>query len=171
MKHLFLLRHAKSSWDAPTGADRDRPLNRRGEMAAERMADHLRRAGIAPDIVLCSPALRTRQTLEAVLRHVPAPPPVIEEGLYLAGWNDLSARLALLPDEIGTALLIGHNPGLEQLALRLSDGGGDAAIEARLREKYPTGTLAGLDLPIDSWSGLAAGCGRLVSFIRPADLA
>lgn len=170
MKHLFLLRHAKSSWGIPSGSDRDRPLNRRGEAAAERMAEYLGRTGIAPDAVLCSPALRTRQTLEAVLRHIPVSSPAIEDGLYLAGWQDLSARLALLPDGIGTVLLIGHNPGLEELALRLSDKGGDAAITARLREKYPTGALAGLNLAIDSWSDLAPGCGRLVSFVRPADL-
>ena len=170
MKHLFLLRHAKSSWDIPSGSDRDRPLNRRGEAAAEQMAEHLARSGAALDTVLCSPALRTRQTLEAVLRYVPVSSPVIEEGLYLAGWRDLTARLALLSDGIGTVLLIGHNPGLEDLALRLSDGGGDAAIATRLREKYPTGALAGLNLAIDSWSGLVPGCGRLVSFVRPADL-
>lgn len=168
MKRVYLLRHAKSSWKDDSVADRDRPLAGRGRRAAKAMAGHLEAEGIRPDLVLCSPTRRTRETLELVEAafgdRVEAS---VDEALYGASEPELLTRLRELAHEVGSVMLIGHNPGLEELALALaSDGEG----LARMREKYPTAALATIDLPAERWSAIERGSGELVGYVRPRDL-
>lgn len=171
MKTILLLRHAKSTWNDTTLNDHDRPLNRRGERAAKAMADHLSHKGSRPDLILCSTATRTRQTLAPLVKRLgsKAPPIALEDTLYLASEESLMERLRALGDEVATVLLVGHNDGIWRLAEALA-GRGAVARMAALREKYPTGALTTLQVPIASWHDLAAGSGELVAFVRPRDL-
>ena len=168
---VLLLRHAKSAWGQPGLDDHDRPLNRRGERAAEAMADHVVRNAPRPDLILCSTAARTRQTLAPLVRRlaVPAPPISLERGLYLASESALVQRLQTLAEDVGTVLLIGHNEGIGELAESLA-GSGRTADLAALRAKFPTGTLATLRAPVAHWSDLASQSAELLSFVRPHDL-
>ena len=167
MKRLLLLRHAKSSWDDPSLPDRDRPLAPRGHEAAERMAAHLRSNAPAVDLVLCSPALRTTETLEHLGRAFGDAKMEVEDDLYGAGEEELQDRLREVPEDVDAVALIGHNPGIQDLATRLAGSGKDLD---RMRTKYPTGALAILEFD-GPWEGLAEGGGRLVAFVTPRDLA
>jgi phosphohistidine phosphatase len=168
MKLLYLLRHAKSSWDDPTRNDFDRPLNRRGQKTAKRMAEHFRRAGLQPAAVLCSPSLRTRQTLEPLMPVLGAASVTFEPRIYEGTRQTLLDCLADVPDDVASVLLIGHNPGLEHLATALAIDSG--AAFARLREKFPTGCLAVLSTADASWRRLRPASCRLEELVRPADL-
>jgi phosphohistidine phosphatase len=168
MKRVYLLRHAKSSWKDDSLADRERPLAGRGRRAAKAMARHLEAEGIRPDLVLCSPARRSRETLERVESAFGDGVDVaLDEELYGASEAELLTRLKAVPDEVGSVMLIGHNPGLEDLALALASGG---AALARMREKYPTAALATIDLPARRWSTVRRRSGQLVGYVRPKDL-
>ena len=125
MKTLLLLRHAKSAWSDPRLDDHDRPLNGRGERAAKAMADHIARQGPRPDLILCSTAMRTRQTLAPLVKRLgsPAPPISLENGLYLASEEVLLAHIRAVADGVPTVLLIGHNDGIGQLAADLAASG------------------------------------------------
>jgi phosphohistidine phosphatase len=168
VKRLYLLRHAKSSWDEPQLPDHDRPLAPRGRKAATRMASHLRDEGIAPAVVLCSSAVRARETLQ---RIAPALGPDVsaldEPELYGAGPAELLERLRRLPDALGSALVIGHNPGLQLLALSLAGTGAD---RSRLEEKLPTGALAALAADVPVWAELGPGTAVLTAFVVPREL-
>lgn len=168
MRVIHLLRHAKSSWDED-GDDFDRPLNARGRKAARAMGKHLRDQGIRPQLVLCSAAKRTRETLDRIGPALDGADISIEKGLYETTDARLLARLRALPDAMTTILLIGHNPGLERLAAKLC-GGGDAAALDRMREKFPTGTLATLTTGLPTWAELKPKSCRLEALVRPADL-
>jgi phosphohistidine phosphatase len=159
-QRLYLLRHAKSSWADPGLADHDRPLNSRGRRAAKAIGRHLRDQGIEPQLVLCSSATRARETLERIgyAAHV-------EPELYGAGAGALLARLRKVPAAVPSVMLIGHNPGLQELALLLSRPG---AGVRELAAKFPTAALATLALP--SWSTLDRGTAELIDFVRPRDL-
>lgn len=145
VRHLiYLLRHAKSSWDEPDLVDRERPLAKRGRKAVGLLRDHFHESGVAPDLVLCSSAVRAIQTLEGVREGLPPGARVeIEAGLYAAGAASLLGRLRRLPEEVGSVMFVGHNPAIEDLAAQLS-GGGDPDARAALEAKYPTGGLATL---------------------------
>jgi phosphohistidine phosphatase len=170
MKRLYLLRHLKSSWDEPGVPDRDRPLAPRGRKAGKRVAAYLREDGAAPAVVLCSSALRTRQTLEAILPALAGDPELlVEDGLYAAGGGALLDRLRAVPAAADSVLLIGHNPGLGDLASELA-GGGDADALARLREGFPTGALATFTVAADAWDELAPGGAELVGYVVPREL-
>lgn len=171
MKKILLLRHAKSAWDDAGLSDHERPLNGRGERAAEAMAEHIARKSPRPDLILCSTAIRTRQTLAPLVQRLaaPAPPIHLEKGLYLASEAALLVRLRAVPDQVGTVLLIGHNDGIWQLAEVLA-GRGRPALIAALHAKFPTGMLATLSAPIEHWSDLAAGAAELLALVRPRDL-
>jgi phosphohistidine phosphatase len=167
IKHLFLLRHAKSSWDDPTLADHDRPLAPRGRRAARVIAEHLRRKGIAPELVLCSPSRRTRQTLTRIAPGLGENADVqIDSELYTASAAELLEVLREVPDEVQSVMLIGHNPGIQDLALSLARGGSEVV---RVRSKFPTAALATLELD-GSWRELAPGSAELVSLVKPKDL-
>jgi phosphohistidine phosphatase len=170
VKTLYLLRHAKSSWDDPLLADHDRPLTPRGRRAARKLADHLQRAGVAPALVLCSTARRATKTLDAIMPALEPPPDVrLEEDLYGASTEELVHRIHEIPATVPSAMLIGHNPGIQSAALVLA-GGGKQALIGRLREKMPTAALATLELD-GEWSSAAPGTARLVSFVSPRELA
>jgi len=171
-KTILLLRHAKSAWSDPRLDDHERPLSRRGEQAAKAMADHIARCGSRPDLILCSTAMRTRQTLAPLVKllDAPAPPIALEKDLYLASEDVLLAHLRAVADGVATVLLIAHNDGIWHLAEALA-GSGPAGPLAALREKYPTGALATLRPPAGPWRDLAWGSAELTAFVRPRDLA
>ena len=189
MKALYILRHAKSSWKDASLADHDRPLNGRGRRAAKVMGGYMdgymASMGAAPDLVLCSSAARTRETMDIVQGNAPQTiggdnvKTEFDEGLYHAAPMELLGRLQGLPDHIGAVLLIGHNPGLERLALGLTGEQADCVAEdipgegflGRMAIKFPTAALAILEAEIESWRDLKAGGALLRQFIRPKDLA
>lgn len=165
MKTLTLLRHAKSGWDDPVARDFDRPLNARGKVAAATMGRHLRAQGIGFDHVVASPAVRVVETIAAAGLGEPN---VWDRRLYLAAASTLLDVARETPAAAARLLLIGHNPGLEDLVLWLAAPGGD--LRAAAEEKYPTATLAELAFDTDDWTALAPGGAHLVRFIRPRDL-
>ncbi len=126
----------------------------------------LERAGVRPGLVLCSGAVRTRQTLELVRPALGSPGIECDEHLYLASGEELLQRVRALPDAVAEAMLVGHNPGLHDLALLLVDERG----RAELSEHLPTGALVTLDLPASSWTDVAEAQATLVSFVKPKEL-
>jgi phosphohistidine phosphatase len=151
MLTLSLLRHAKSSWSDPRLKDFERPLNDRGEKAAPRMGAFMARRGIAPDLILCSAAVRTRQTLNLVLPHLKGAPAVAyEEGLYLASSATMLKRLHRVPAGVGHTMIVGHDPGMHTLAVELAGSGRPDDLQ-RLSEKFPTAGLAVLAFAVDAW--------------------
>ena len=172
MKRIYVLRHAKSSWDDPGLADHDRPLADRGRRATKLLAEHLREAGIVPELVLCSSARRTQETLEGIAPALGDEPTeskyevLIEPELYLASAGDLLARLHAIPGTVDSVLVIGHNPGVQALATSLAGNGEELD---RVRRKYPTGALAALEFR-NGWRELEPGAATLVEFVKPKDL-
>ena len=164
---LWLLRHAKSSWDDPDMKDVERPLAPRGARAADRMRDYLDAEEIRPELVLCSSALRTRETLARILPGLGSELTLrIEPSLYSFDADALLQRLREVPADVGSAMLIGHNPAMQELASVLA-AEGDRLDE--LRRGFPTAALAEVDLG-GSWRKLAPGTGRLTRFIVPHEL-
>lgn len=161
-KQLFLLRHAKSSWDDPTLADYDRPLAPRGRKAAKVMAEHLHREKIKPALVLCSSARRSRETLDRVS---PGGDVFIEPELYGATDDELLDRLRRVPPAVDSVMLIGHNPAIECLAIGLAGKGEIPKIAL----KFPTAALATLTFDGD-WSGLGPERAELAAFVTPKEL-
>lgn len=163
---LYLLRHAKSSWADDSLSDLERPLAPRGRRAAKRLAQHFREKGIAPEVVLCSPARRTRQTLELLEPGLGGTPDVlVEDELYGTAAEQLLLRLRQIPPDVRSALLIGHNPGVQDLAVLLVSRG-----EAReqLRAHFPTAALATMAIP-GVWAKLGRGGAQLVAYYVPRD--
>jgi phosphohistidine phosphatase len=167
---LLLLRHAKSSWDDPGLRDHDRPLSERGERSAAAMGAYLRQQGTAPDLVLCSSARRTVDTLTGVRPGLPKGVAVdIDRAVYEVDAAALLDRLRQVPDSVGTLLVIGHNPGLEDLATKLSGPDSDPGARKALGRKFPTGGFASLVFDGD-WHGLDWNQARLTGFVAPKDL-
>ncbi|WP_454917207.1 SixA phosphatase family protein [Xanthobacter sediminis] len=169
MRRLILLRHAKSDW--PDGvADQERPLAARGRGAAPRIGVYMAQQGLVADRVLVSPARRTRETWELVCGQMPPVATVASEPrLYDASAARLLSVVREQPRQIHTLMLIGHNPGLENLATSLIASGAAPDLQ-RLAEKFPTGALAVIDLPVDDWSAATPGSSRLDRFIVPRDI-
>jgi phosphohistidine phosphatase len=166
VKFLYLLRHAKSSWDDPGLEDHDRPLAPRGMKAARVVAAEIARQRISVDAVLCSSATRARQTLEVVVPALSGPLDIqVRPELYAAGAGDLLRRLRNLHEETCTVLVVGHNPALEELTDLLAGDGEPLALEA-LRRKFPTGALATLTTG-RSWGELGPGAAYLESLFLP----
>ncbi|MGZ8579804.1 MAG: SixA phosphatase family protein [Actinomycetota bacterium] len=167
MRQVWLLRHAKSSWDDPSLPDEERPLAPRGYRDAATMASYLASVD-PPRLVLCSAGLRARQTLAAVLPWLGSPLRVaIEPELYTFDSSVLIERLRRLDDAGSSVLIVGHNPALEDLALWLSAEG---ELRERLGAKFPTAALARIDLPDASWTALSEGVGTIARFVVPKDL-
>jgi phosphohistidine phosphatase len=165
---LWLLRHAKSSWSDAGLPDEERPLASRGEHAAERMRNHIAAEGIAPALVLCSSALRARQTLARVLPALGTDLEVrIEPGLYTFDADVLAARLRQVRADVPSVLLVGHNPAMQDLAMRIAAGGERLPD---LTKKYPTAGLAEITFDRGSWDTLADRAGELVRFVVPREL-
>ena len=167
VRTLFLLRHAKSSWADPTLDDHDRPLAPRGRRAARRIADHLRAQAVRPALVLCSSARRACETL-AELTPVLGDQAevVVTDDLYGADADEILRRLREVGRDIASVMIVGHNPGLHDLALELTGEGDEAAI-SQLHTKFPTGALATLQLGPTSWDELAPGQAYLANFFLP----
>jgi phosphohistidine phosphatase len=165
-RQLYVLRHAKSSWDDPGLEDHDRPLAPRGRRAVQLIARHLLDSNIHPDQVLCSSARRAVETCEGVS---PGGELVIERDLYLASSDGLLARLHQVPAGAGSVMLIGHNPALQMLVLELADPGDASSDLDAVDTKFPTGALATLAFD-GPWSGLRPGSAKLESLLRPRDL-
>ncbi|CAO5150610.1 phosphohistidine phosphatase [Frankia sp. AiPs1] len=163
---LLLLRHAKSDWADGETPDIERPLSASGRRACALVARHLAQGGLAPDLILCSAALRTRQTVEGIADALPAGVPVlVEDRLYLAEAQALLDRLRDVDDGVPTVLLVGHNPGIHTLAVAL------LLPEDRPRiPTYPTAALAVQDLAVTRWTDLGQGTTRLTSFVTPRAL-
>lgn len=167
MKTLTLLRHAKSDWTDAVSRDFDRPLNERGQRAARTMGAFMAAQGLMFDRVLASPAVRVVATLDAVAHGLGRPlPRTYEPAIYLAPASTLLDLVRETGPSVDRLLLVGHNPGLEELALGLAD---DVASPMRreVEIKYPTATLAEIALDGD-WRSATAG--RIVRFVRPRDL-
>lgn len=170
MKTLTLLRHAKSDWTDTVARDFDRPLNGKGKRAAVLMGQHLRQASPGLDHVVASPALRVVETLDEVQRGFGRTlAPAWDRRIYLASAVTLLDVVRDLPGAVEDVLLVGHNPGLEDLVLLLvPDAAGTLrdAVEA----KYPTASVVRLSFAGDAWGDVAAGGATLVAFVRPRDL-
>jgi phosphohistidine phosphatase len=172
MRQLLLLRHAKSSWDDPKLADHARGLNARGRRAAAVMGQAMHRLGLSPDIVLVSSARRTLQTLEALEPWDGTPLIEPMDALYLATVPQLLNVLHSVAETARSVLVIGHNPGLHELAVTLTGSQGmgqNTPATRRLAEGYPTGALAEFSIA-GPWWQLDEGGGRLLRFLAPRDL-
>jgi phosphohistidine phosphatase len=167
MKRLYLLRHAKSSWKDTSLPDHDRPLAGRGRRAAKAIVGHLREQRIEPELVLCSTARRARETLELIEPARATSAVRVEDDLYAASAGALLERLRSVPDTVESVMLIGHNPGLQQLALDLAR---PSPTVRELATKYPTAALATLAFRAASWQELDRDTAELVALVRPRDL-
>jgi phosphohistidine phosphatase len=167
---LYLLRHAKSSWPDPGLADHDRPLADRGRRAAPRMGAYLAAKAVLPSVVLCSSAKRAAETLDRVLRELPVRPTVhTARSLYLADPEELLDQIRETRDDAEALLLVGHNPGLEELALALV-AKGDERARRRMESKFPTGALAEIHFDCARWHQVDFGRGELRDFRTPREL-
>lgn len=171
MKRLTLLRHAKSDWDDPVARDFDRPLNRRGEKAAQLMGEFAKAQKMRFDMLIASPAVRVTETLdtfftgygETIDAHW-------DRRIYLASTPTLFDVIRDLPDDADSVLMSGHNPGLEELILELVPDDGASPLREDVEVKFPTASIAVMDLAIDHWADARAKVATLVSFTRPRDL-
>ncbi|WP_417677436.1 SixA phosphatase family protein [Roseibium sp.] len=170
MLRLMLLRHAKSDWGASSLDDIDRPLNARGRAAAGTMAAYFAAQDLLPDLILCSSAQRTRETLAHLLPFLDGEYDIrVQADLY---YQNEDTYMPILRKDGGSArnlLLIGHNPAIEETALSLVGSGPEEAIED-MGLKFPTGALAILDFEIDTWAKLKPENGHLDRFVKPRDL-
>jgi phosphohistidine phosphatase len=158
MKRLTLLRHAKSERDSSTGRDFDRSLNDRGRADSKRMGREIRDLGLKFDLVLASPAQRVVETVEGLGGISPQ----FDERIYDASTRQLLDLVQSTDDHVGSLMLVGHNPGFERLAARLTDEEVD---------DMPTTALVEIELPIDHWRDADEGSGRLIRFIKAKELA
>ncbi|MEA3275186.1 MAG: histidine phosphatase family protein [Pseudomonadota bacterium] len=167
-RELLILRHAKSDWDAGASSDFARPLAKRGNKDAPLVGEWLYREGLVPDFVVSSPAERARQTVLKVCKSLDFKKKKItwDDGIYEGGLSDLLRILRRCPADVSTVLLVGHNPGLEDLVRYLA---GDEVQEPVDGKLLPTAALARLEMPED-WRELVPGCGQLVAITRPRKL-
>ena len=168
-RQLFVLRHAKSSWDDPGLDDHDRPLAPRGKRAVKLLAGHVAAHDVHPDQVLCSSARRAVDTFRGV---APGGELLIEDDLYMASADAILARLGQVPADVGSVMVVGHNPSLQMLVLKLAGVRRGTAAGPEIDEvqrKFPTGALATLSFDAP-WSRLRPGGARLDALVRPRDL-
>jgi phosphohistidine phosphatase len=169
MKSLHLLRHAKSSWEDPGLNDHDRPLCKRGRETAKLMAAYLRRAKIAPDLVICSTATRAQQTLDPIAKAIKPPKVVLEKEIYGGAQRALWEQLWALPESAKSVLLIGHSPALHYLALELAAGDVNKLLPAA-GGKFPTGAMASFRFD-GTWRELEPHGAVLASYVTPKAIA
>src|SRR5215831_846306 len=168
MKTLHLLRHAKSSWKGVGLDDHERPLSKRGRTAASAMAQHMEGAGIDPDVVLCSTAVRAKETLAPIAKKLRPAKVVFERGIYEVPGRKLWKYVWTLPEQADTVLMIGHNPGLHNFALALADADSVGRLPPA-EGKFPTGALATFSFE-GRWKDLRPRAAHLVSFVEPKEL-
>ncbi|MDE0945729.1 MAG: histidine phosphatase family protein [Sphingobium sp.] len=171
MKRLTLLRHAKSDWDDPVARDFDRPLNRRGEKAAILMGQFAARRAMQFDMLVASPAVRVVETLDVFFTgYGQILDAHWDRRIYLASSPILFDVVRDLPDKADSVLMAGHNPGLEELILDLVPDDGSNDLREDVEAKFPTASIAVLDLAIDRWRDAKENVATLTSFTRPRDL-
>lgn len=171
MKILGLFRHAKSDWHDPRARDFDRPLNERGRSGAAVMGRHIRDHGVAWNRVISSPAIRCAETIEIACQAAQRPIAINwDRRVYLASSATLADLLREQDGDPQAILMVGHNPGLEDLIFDLVPDDGSSPLRDVVEAKFPTAAFAVLELGIDRWSDLADRCGRLVHLTRPRDL-
>jgi phosphohistidine phosphatase len=169
-RRLWLLRHAKSDWADTSQSDHERPLNRRGVRSCELLRDHLRDLADEPAVVLCSTAVRTRETLGRLLPAWSGMQTVhMLPALYGADPSEIMYLLHGMADDVPSLLVVGHNPSVGDLALHLASGD-DGEDARRVAVKYPTGALATYDVAVP-WVSLRRGDAKLSGYVVPADLA
>jgi len=161
MKTLMLLRHAKSDWSDQSLRDLDRPLGDRGKRDAPRIGKAIKKRGWIPDLIISSPAVRARQTIEAVTTSAGLVPTIqFDEGIYGASAGELMKLIRRLPDASDCALLVGHNPTFEQVLARLTGTG----------EHMPTAAIACIEFQVEHWEDVDDGQGKLSGFVTPKEL-
>jgi phosphohistidine phosphatase len=172
LKTLGLFRHAKSDWADPRARDFDRPLNQRGRKGAMAMGRHIREQGTQWNRVISSPAIRCYETIELAAEAAGAPPFKIEwdRRIYLASSVTLAELLRHIDRDPAAVMMVGHNPGLEDLIFDLVPDDGSSPLRDVVEVKFPTAALAVLELDIGCWADLKDGCARLVHLMRPRDL-
>ena len=170
MRRLLLFRHAKAERSIPGASDRDRDLIDRGRKDAARIGTYMAAHALVPDRVLVSTAARTQQTWKAAEgAFKPAPAATMVENLYDATPHAILAAIKDVPAKAHTLMVIGHNPGLHELALMLI-ASGDVEAREKLREKMPTSGLVIIDFAFDDWNKLHPQSGRLERFVSPKSL-
>jgi phosphohistidine phosphatase len=171
MKILGLFRHAKSDWQDPRARDFDRPLNERGRQGAAVMGRHIRDHGVAWDRMISSPAIRCAETIELACEAAGRPVAVNwDRRIYLASSATLLDLLRETEGDPRSVLMIGHNPGLEDLIFDLVPDDGSSPLRDVVEVKFPTATYAVLELAIDRWADLKDNCAKLVHLTRPRDV-
>ena len=160
MKTLLIMRHAKSSWSAPGKSDFDRPLNERGRRTAPIMGQFIREKGFVPNLILSSTAARAKSTAELFADHSGYTGEIAFEKQFYLAHPDTYIEVLSWQDSPGAIMVIGHNPGLEQLVYDLT---GES-------ESMPTAAIAHVDLPIDKWSEIISAQGELIDLWRPKEL-
>jgi phosphohistidine phosphatase len=171
LKTLGLFRHAKSDWHDPRARDFDRPLNGRGRKGAALMGKHIRNHGISWDRMIASPAIRCAETVEIAAQAADRPVSANwDRRIYLASSATLADLLREQAGDPDAILMVGHNPGLEDLIFDLVPDDGSSPLRDSVEIKFPTASYAVLELAIDSWADLADNCGKLVHLMRPRDL-
>lgn len=162
MKTLMLLRHAKSDWEDVSLPDFDRPLAARGRRDAPRVGKALRKRGSLPELIISSPAARAKATIDAVIKTAKLEGELrFDEAIYGASSAELMKVIRRLRDNIACSLLVGHNPGLEDLVERLTGS----------RDRMPTAALACIEFQIDRWEDVEDGKGRLAWLVTPKQVA
>lgn len=171
MKILGIFRHAKSDWNDARLRDFDRPLNKRGRKGAAIMGKHIREHGIGWQRILASPAVRVTQTIELASQAAGTTPPITwDRRIYLASSATLIDVLREQEGDPGSILMVGHNPGLEDLIFDLVPDDGTSPLRDIVEEKFPTAAYAVLQLDVESWKAIDEGCARLMHLVRPRDL-
>lgn len=166
MKTLVLMRHGKSSWENKALRDFDRPLTPRGRGAAELMGEELRQRGLHFDLVLASPARRAAETLQLFESAFGAGLDIrFDEDVYAASWRTLLKTVQRTDRKAGSLLIVGHNPGLQNLAVELA-----LKDEAGMASHFPTATVVMLTLPVKSWKEVQPGTGSAELFLKPKDV-
>jgi phosphohistidine phosphatase len=171
MKTLGLYRHAKSDWNDARARDFDRPLNARGRKGAVAMARHMQAMGFEWDRVIASPAVRVAETIEMGTAELGITIPVNwDRRIYLASSATLLDLIREIEGDPASVLMVGHNPGLEDLIFDLVPDDGSSPLRDLVEEKFPTATLAILEIDVATWSDVEMGLARLTHLMRPRDL-
>jgi phosphohistidine phosphatase len=168
VSELYLVRHAKAIPQDGETRDRDRALENSGRKAASNLARWIATHGVLPDLVLCSPSLRTRQTLEILAEGFASKPHIsFEDELYLAEFEGLLVRIRSISADVEHLMIVGHNPGLHDLAQNLWDGT-NGPLAARLKDSLPTASFAKFEIA-GPWRGLARRHAHLAELFKPKD--
>jgi len=171
VKTLCLFRHAKSDWSDARARDFDRPLNARGQRGAAAMGRHVCASGRRFDRVIASPAVRVTETIEIASRAWCRTLPIEwDRRIYLASSATLIDLLRDIDGDPASLLMVGHNPGLEDLIFDLVPEDGTSPLRTLVEQKFPTATFAVLECAIDRWADIDIGCARLTELVRPRDL-